>query len=65
VSGARRLISTVLVAAAAAWGGLAAGERGVTLSGLQETMAAHVEMMTGRDAAAMPAAEPTGPVTHA
>jgi Cu(I)/Ag(I) efflux system membrane fusion protein len=64
MSGAGRLVVTALVAGAAAWGGLAAGERGVTVTGLRDAVAAQVAMLTGRGAAAMPVAEPTGPVIY-
>jgi Cu(I)/Ag(I) efflux system membrane fusion protein len=64
MSGAMRLMMTVLVAGGAAWGGLVAGERGVTAAGLREAAIAQIAVLTGREAAAMPAAEPTGPVIY-
>ncbi|MEH7828817.1 efflux RND transporter periplasmic adaptor subunit [Gemmobacter denitrificans] len=64
MSGALRFLMTALVAGGAAWGGLAAGERGVTLASLRDAAVAQVSALTGRGAAAMPAAEPTGPVIY-
>lgn len=64
MSGAMRLAMTGLVAGAAALGGLAAGERGVTVAGLREAAVAQLAALTGREAAAMPAAEATGPIIY-
>jgi Cu(I)/Ag(I) efflux system membrane fusion protein len=64
MSGAVRFLMTALVAGGAAWGGLAAGERGVTLASLREAAVAQVAALTGREAAAMPAAQATGPVIY-
>lgn len=64
MSGAVRFLATVVVAGGAAWGGLAAGERGVTLASLREAAVAQVAALTGREAAALPAAQATGPVIY-
>lgn len=64
MSGAVRLLTLTLVAGGAAWGGLAAGERGVTVASLREAAVAQVTALTGREAAAMPAAQATGPVIY-
>ncbi len=64
MSGAARLLMTAAVAGGAAWGGLTAGERGVTVAGLREAAMAHIASMTGREAAAMPAIEASGPVIY-
>jgi Cu(I)/Ag(I) efflux system membrane fusion protein len=64
MSSAVRLLMTALVAGGAAWGGLAAGERGVTLASLREAAVAQAAALTGRGAAAMPAAQATGPVIY-
>lgn len=64
MSGVARLLMTGLVAGGAAWGGLAAGERGVTLAGLREAAVMQVSMLMGRGAAAMPDPEPTGAVIY-
>lgn len=64
MSGAARFLMTALVAGGAARGGLAAGERGVTLASLREAAVAQIAALTGREAAAMPAAQATGPVIY-
>ena len=64
MSGAARLVTLGVVAGAAAWGGLAAGERGFTVSSLQDAAVMQVSMLLGRDVAAMPAPEPTGAVIY-
>lgn len=64
MSGAARLVTFGVVAGAAAWGGLAAGERGITVSSLQDAAVMQVSMLLGRDVAAMPAPEPTGAVIY-
>jgi Cu(I)/Ag(I) efflux system membrane fusion protein len=64
MSGAGRLVLTALVAGAAGWGGLVAGERGVTVDGLRAMVAGQVAQLTGRDAAATPTAKATGPVIY-
>ncbi len=64
MSGVVRLLMTGLIAGGAAWGGLTAGERGVTVAGLREAAAAHIAALTGREAAAMPALAASGPVIY-
>jgi Cu(I)/Ag(I) efflux system membrane fusion protein len=64
MSGVVRLLMTGLIAGGAAWGGLTAGVRGVTVAGLREATVAHIAALTGREAAAMPALEASGPVIY-
>lgn len=64
MSGLARLAMMGLVAGAAAWGGLTAGERGVTITGLRETVVGQVAVLMGREAEAMPAAVPSGAVVY-
>jgi Cu(I)/Ag(I) efflux system membrane fusion protein len=64
MSGAVRFLMTVVLAGGAAWGGLAAGERGVTVASLRDAAVAQFAAVTGREAAAMPAAEASGPVIY-
>lgn len=58
-----KLLATATVAGAAAWGGLTAGERGVTLADLKMAAAMQVAMLLGRDDTTPPA-ERTGPVIY-
>lgn len=58
-----KLLATATVAGAAAWGGLTAGERGVTLADLKMVVSMQVAMLLGTDSA-MPPAESTGPVIY-
>ncbi len=64
MSGTVRLLMTGLVAGGAAWAGLTAGERGVTVAGLHEAAVTQWAALMGREAEAMSAAEPTGPVIY-
>ena len=64
MSSAARLLALGVVAGAAAWGGLTAGERGITVGSLREAAVMQVSMLMGRDAAAMPKPEPTGAVIY-
>ena len=64
MSGAARLLALGIVAGAAAWGGLTAGERGVTVGTLGEAAVMQVSMLMGGEAAAMPDPEPTGTVIY-
>ena len=64
MSGAARLLAFGVVAGAAAWGGLTAGERGITVDSLREAAVMQVSMLMGRDAAAMPDPEPTGAIIY-
>lgn len=64
MSGAVRLLMTGLVVGGAAWAGLTAGERGVTLAVLREAAVSQIAVLAGREAEAMPTPEPTGPVIY-
>jgi membrane fusion protein, copper/silver efflux system len=64
MSGATRLLACAVVAGGAAWGGLTAGERGITAASLQKAAAMQVSMLLGRDLAAMPAPDATGAVIY-
>jgi Cu(I)/Ag(I) efflux system membrane fusion protein len=64
VSGATRLLAFGIVAGAAAWGGLTAGERGITVDALREAAVMQVSMLMGREVAAMPEAAPTGAIIY-
>jgi Cu(I)/Ag(I) efflux system membrane fusion protein len=64
MSGAVRMLMTGLVAGGAAWAGLAAGERGVTIADLREAAVTKIAALTGREAAAMSAPELVGPVIY-
>lgn len=64
MSGATRLLAFGIVAGAAAWGGLTAGERGITMDALREAVVMQVSMLMGRGAAAMPDPEATGAVIY-
>jgi membrane fusion protein, copper/silver efflux system len=64
MSRATRFLAFGIVAGAAGWGGLAAGERGITVSALREAAVTQVSFLLGRDVAAMPAPEPTGAVIY-
>jgi membrane fusion protein, copper/silver efflux system len=64
MSGAARLLALGVVAGAAAWGGLTAGERGMTVAALREAAVMQVSMLLGRDVAAMPASDATGAVIY-
>jgi Cu(I)/Ag(I) efflux system membrane fusion protein len=64
MSGAGRLLFPLLVAGAAAWGGLAAGERGVTVAGLREAVVSQVAVVTGRETATIPSPGTSGPVIY-
>lgn len=54
-----RLLALGTVAGAAAWGGLKAGERGITVGALRDAAVTQLSMLIGREAAAMPNPEPT------
>jgi|GEM_PF-4016010 len=58
-----KLFATATVAGAAAWGGLVAGERGVTLADLKMAASMQVAMLLGSDDP-MAAPEGTGPVIY-
>lgn len=58
-----KLLATATVAGAAAWGGLTAGERGVTLADLKVAVSMQVATLLGTDSA-MPPVEGTGPVIY-
>lgn len=62
MSGMVRLLALGTVAGAAAWGGLSAGERGITVGALHDAAVTQLSMLMGREAAAMPNPEPTGAV---
>lgn len=64
MSGAGRLLFPLLVAGSAAWGGLAAGERGVTVAGLRNAVVSQVAVVTGRETAAIPSPGTSGPVIY-
>jgi Cu(I)/Ag(I) efflux system membrane fusion protein len=64
VSGATRLLAFGIVAGAAAWGGLTAGERGITVDALREAAAMQVSMLIGREAAAMPEPASAGTIIY-
>lgn len=64
MSGATRLLAFGFVAGAAAWGGLTAGERGITMAALREAAVMQVSMLMGREAVAMPDPAPTGAVIY-
>ena len=62
-----KLTAIVLVAGAAGWAGLTAGERGITVASLSGMAEMQLAALMGSDAAAMPGpadthAEPTGPI---
>lgn len=59
-----RLLMTGIIAGGAAWAGLTAGERGVTVAGLRAVAVAQIAALSGREAAAMPSAEATGPIIY-
>jgi Cu(I)/Ag(I) efflux system membrane fusion protein len=52
------------IAVAAGWAGLTAGEKGVTPMGLRDLASAQIAALLGREAAAMPGPEPSGPVIY-
>lgn len=65
----RTLISAVVVAVAAGWVGLTAGEKGFTVIGLFETAAAQLAPLIGSDASTrlgigFPQTEPAGPIVY-
>jgi Cu(I)/Ag(I) efflux system membrane fusion protein len=64
MSGPVRLLMMALVAGGAAWGGLTAGEQGVTVASLREAAVTQFTALTGREAATMPATEASGPVIY-
>jgi Cu(I)/Ag(I) efflux system membrane fusion protein len=64
MSATARLLILALVAGGSAWGGLAAGEQGVTLGSLHDAVAAQVAALTGRGTSANPAVQATGPVIY-
>jgi Cu(I)/Ag(I) efflux system membrane fusion protein len=64
MSGATRVLALGVVAGVGVWGGLTAGEQGITIASLREAAVMQVSMLMGRDAAAMPDAEPTGTVIY-
>ncbi len=64
MSGATRLLAFGIVAGAAAWGGLTAGERGITVDALREAAAMQVSMLIGREAAAMPEPASAGTIIY-
>lgn len=64
MSGAVRLLMMALVLGGAAWAGLMAGERGVTVGSLRDAATSQISALTGREVTAMPAAEATGPVIY-
>lgn len=64
MSGATRLLAFGIVAGAAAWGGLTAGERGITVDALREAAAMQVSMIVGREAAAMPEPASAGAIIY-
>ena len=64
-----KLTAIVLVAGAAGWAGLTAGERGITVASLSGMAEMQLAALMGSDAAAMPGpddthAEPTGPIIY-
>ncbi len=63
MSFAAKAVATATVAGAAAWGGLTAGERGVTLADLKMAASMQVAILLGGDDA-MAAPEGTGPVIY-
>jgi len=64
MSGAARLLMAGLVVVGVAWGGLVAGERGVTVLGLREAVVTQIAVLTGREAATMQAVKSAGPVIY-
>ena len=60
---AAKAVATATVAGAAAWGGLVAGERGITLADLKMAVSMQVATLLGSNSA-MPLAEATGPVIY-
>lgn len=64
MSGAARFLALGVVVGVAAWGGLSAGERGITVGALTEAAVVQVSTLLGRDVAAMPAPEATGAVIY-
>lgn len=64
MSGATRLLAFGIVAGAAAWGGLTAGERGITVDALREAAVMQVSMLVGREAAAMPEPASAGAIIY-
>jgi Cu(I)/Ag(I) efflux system membrane fusion protein len=64
MSGGARLLAFCIFAGAGAWGGLTAGERGITVDTLREAAVMQVSALMGRGAAAMPDPEQTGPVIY-
>ncbi|MDZ4096538.1 MAG: efflux RND transporter periplasmic adaptor subunit [Paracoccaceae bacterium] len=64
-----KLTATAIVAGAAGWAGLSAGEKGITVASLSVMVEAQFAALMGNDAAAMPGAaapkaEPTGPIIY-
>ena len=64
MSGVAKVLTLGVVAGAAAWGGLMAGERGVTLTKLREAAVMQVSMLRGGDAVAIPVVASTGAVIY-
>jgi len=64
MSGTARLLMAGLVVVGVAWGGLVAGERGVTVVGLREAVMTQIAVLTGREAATMQAVKSAGPVIY-
>ena len=64
MSGATKFLAFGVVAGAAAWGGLTAGGRGITMAALREAAVMQVSMLMGPGAAAMPDPAPTGAVIY-
>ncbi len=64
MSGATRVLALGVVAGVGVWGGLTAGEQGITVAVLREAAVMQISILMGRDAAAMPDAEPTGTVIY-
>jgi len=59
-----KLTAAVLVAGAAGWVGLKAGEQGVTAASLKGAAVMHVSMLLGQEVAAMQGPEATGPIIY-